>query len=151
MKTKILPPTDSAYNYPLLIKSLLLSGQRYAPDQEIVYSDVSRYDYRTFNQRVRKLANVLTEAGIGAGDVVAVMDWDSHRYLEAYFAVPMIGAILHHVNIRLSRDQIAYTMNHAEDKLVLVHDDFMQLAESIAPDAPTVKGYIQLSASEYRV
>ena len=149
MKTKILPPTDSAYNYPLLIKSLLLSGQRYAPDQEIVYSDVSRYDYRTFNQRVRKLANVLTEAGIGAGDVVAVMDWDSHRYLEAYFAVPMIGAILHHVNIRLSRDQIAYTMNHAEDKLVLVHDDFMQLAESIAADAPTVKGYIQLSDSEY--
>ncbi len=63
----------------------------------------------------------------------------------------MIGAILHHVNIRLSRDQIAYTMNHAEDKLVLVHDDFMQLAESIAPDAPTVKGYIQLSDSEYRV
>ena len=145
MKTKILAPTESAYQYPLLIKSLLLSGQRYEPGREIVYGDKIRYDYRTLNQRIRKLANVLTNAGIGAGDTVAVMDWDSHRYLEAYFAVPMIGAVLHHVNIRLSPDQIAYTMNHAEDDLVLVHDDFLAIAESLADQIPSVRGYIQLS------
>ncbi|WP_370278033.1 fatty acid--CoA ligase [Pontibacterium sp.] len=145
MKTKILAPTESAYQYPLLIKSLLLSGQRYEPGREIVYGDKIRYDYRTLNQRIRKLANVLTEAGIGAGDTVAVMDWDSHRYLEAYFAVPMIGAVLHHVNIRLSPDQIAYTMNHAEDDLVLVHDDFLAIAETLADQIPSVRGYIQLS------
>lgn len=144
MNTKILAPTPSAYQYPLLIKSLLLSGQRYEPDREIVYGDQVRYDYRTLNQRICKLANVLTEAGIGAGDTVAVMDWDSHRYLEAYFAVPMIGAVLHHVNIRLSPDQIAYTMNHAEDDLVLVHDDFLAIAESLSDQLPTVRGYIQL-------
>lgn len=145
MKTKILAPTESAYQYPLLIKSLLLSGQRYEPGREIVYGDKIRYDYRTLNQRIRKLANVLTEAGIGAGDTVAVMDWDSHRYLEAYFAVPMIGAVLHHVNIRLSPDQIAYTMNHAEDDLVLVHDDFLAIAETLADQIPSVRGYIQLA------
>ncbi|MDI3326593.1 fatty acid--CoA ligase [Pontibacterium granulatum] len=145
MKTKILAPTDSAYQYPLLIKSLLLSGQRYEPGREIVYGDNIRYDYRTLNQRIRKLANVLTNAGIGAGDTVAVMDWDSHRYLEAYFAVPMIGAVLHHVNIRLSPDQIAYTMNHAEDDLVLVHDDFLAIAETLVDQIPSVRGYIQLS------
>jgi fatty-acyl-CoA synthase len=145
MNTKILAPTPSAYQYPLLIKSLLLSGQRYEPGHEIVYGDTVRYDYRTLNQRIRKLANVLTKAGIGAGDTVAVMDWDSHRYLEAYFAVPMIGAVLHHVNIRLSPDQIAYTMNHAEDDLVLVHDDFLAIAETLADQIPSVRAYIQLS------
>ncbi|WP_211252206.1 fatty acid--CoA ligase [Marinobacterium jannaschii] len=145
MNTKILAPTQSAYQYPLLIKSLLLSGQRYEPGREIVYGDKIRYDYRTLNQRIRKLANVLTNAGVTAGDTVAVMDWDSHRYLEAYFAVPMIGAVLHHVNIRLSPDQIAYTMNHAEDDLVLVHDDFLAIAESLADQIPSVHSYLQLS------
>ncbi|GGK60483.1 fatty acid--CoA ligase [Amphritea balenae] len=145
MKTRIIEPSQNAYSYPLLIKSLLLSGERYEPDHEIVYSDLIRYDYVTLNQRIRKLANVLTEAGVGAGDTVAVMDWDSHRYLEAYFAIPMIGAIIHHVNVRLSPDQIAYTMNHAEDDYLMVHDDFLALAEGISERTPTVKGVIQLT------
>lgn len=144
MKTKIIEPAANAYQYPLLIKSLLLSGKRYEPGREIVYGDSVRYDYREFNERVCKLANVLTNLGVKGGDTVAVMDWDSHRYLEAYFAVPMIGAVLHHVNIRLSPDQIAYTMNHAEDDLVLVHDDFLAIAESLADKIPSVRGYIQL-------
>ena len=145
MKTRILTPAAEAYSYPLLIKNLLLSGKRYQPNNEIVYSDISRYDYITLNERICRLANVLTSLGIGAGDTVAVMDWDSHRYLEAYFAVPMIGAVLHHVNVRLSPEQIIYTMNHAEDDLVLVHDDFLPLVEQVGPALTTVKGYIQLS------
>ncbi|WP_417546312.1 fatty acid--CoA ligase [Marinobacter sp.] len=144
-KTKLLPATESAYQYPLLIKNLLLSGVRYFPDREIVYSDISRYNYLTLNERIARLANALQKAGIGAGDTVAVMDWDSHRYLEAYFAIPMIGAVLHHVNIRLSPDQILYTMNHAEDDIVLVHDDFLPLIEKVAPELKTVRGYVQLT------
>ncbi|MBR9866388.1 MAG: fatty acid--CoA ligase [Oceanospirillales bacterium] len=145
MKTKIIEPAVNAYQYPLLIKNLLLSGKRYQPTQEIVYSDLFRYDYRTLYKRICKLAHVLTDAGVEAGDTVALMDWDSHRYLEAYFAVPMIGAILHHVNIRLSPDQIRYTMDHADDKLVLVHDDFVSIAEQLSAELPGVQGYIQLS------
>ncbi|WP_372740163.1 fatty acid--CoA ligase [Neptunomonas sp.] len=145
MNTKIITPSPNAHQYPLLIKSLLLSGQRYEPNREIVYSDVLRYDYKTLNKRICKLANVLTEAGVKAGDTVAVMDWDSHRYLEAYFAVPMIGAVLHHVNVRLSIDQIIYTMHHAEDNYVLVHDDFLVLAEQFGEKIPSVRGYVQLS------
>lgn len=145
MKTKIIEPAENAHSSPLLIKNLLLSGQRYSPTQEIVYSDLFRYNYQTLYKRICKLANVLTAAGVQAGDTVAVMDWDSHRYLEAYFAVPMIGAVLHHVNIRLSPDQIRYTMNHAEDNLVLVHDDFLVIAEQLAEQLPSVRGYIQLS------
>ncbi|MDO6442290.1 fatty acid--CoA ligase [Marinobacter sp. 2_MG-2023] len=146
-KTKLLPSAENAYEYPLLIKSLLLSGKRYSPNREIVYSDITRYDYLTLNERIARLANALEKAGIGAGDTVAVMDWDSNRYLEAYFAIPMIGAVLHHVNIRLSPDQIIYTMNHAEDDMVLVHDDFLPLVEQVAPELNTVRGYIQLTDS----
>lgn len=148
MKTKIIKPAANAFDYPLLIKSLLLSGQRYEADREIVYRDQVRYNYLTLNERIRRLANVLTDAGVEAGDTVAVLDWDSHRYLEAYFAVPMIGAVLHHVNIRLSPDQIRYTMEHAEDKLLIVNDDFLALAEQLAPGVDSVQGVIRISESE---
>ncbi|MNF47842.1 Long-chain-fatty-acid--CoA ligase [compost metagenome] len=145
VKTKIITPAQGAYNYPLLIKSLLLSGQRYEAEQEIVYADKLRYSYRTLNERIQRLANALTAAGIKAGDTVAMLDWDSHRYLECFFAVPMIGAVLHTVNIRMSPEQVLYTMNHAEDDLVLVHDDFLPLLEQIQGELTTVKGFIQLS------
>ena len=145
LKTKIIKPAPDAYAYPLLIKRLLLSGARYEPEQEIVYADKLRYSYRTLNERIHRLANALTAAGVKAGDTVALLDWDSHRYLECFFAVPMIGAVLHTVNIRLSADQVRYTMNHAEDDLVLVHDDFLPLIEQIHEGLSTVKGYIQLT------
>ncbi|MCV6589544.1 MAG: fatty acid--CoA ligase [Marinobacterium sp.] len=151
MKTRILEPADNAHSGQLLIRNLLLSGLRYAPDKEIVYGEHLRYNYTTLGERICRLANVLSHAGIGAGDTVAVLDWDSHRYLEAYFAVPMIGAVLHHVNIRLSPDQIAYTMNHAEDDLVLIHDDFVAVAEHIAAQIPSIKGYIQLTENDQPV
>ena len=145
LTTKIIKPAPDAYAYPLLIKRLLLSGARYEPEQEIVYADKLRYSYRTLNERIQRLANALTAAGVKAGDTVALLDWDSHRYLECFFAVPMIGAVLHTVNIRLSADQVRYTMNHAEDDLVLVHDDFLPLIEQIHEGLSTVKGYIQLT------
>ncbi|MFQ6571968.1 fatty acid--CoA ligase [Pseudomonas sp. UM16] len=145
LTTKIIKPSPEAYAYPLLIKRLLLSGARYEPEQEIVYADKLRYSYRTLYHRIQRLANALTAAGVKAGDTVAVLDWDSHRYLECFFAVPMIGAVLHTVNIRLSADQVRYTMNHAEDDLVLVHDDFLPMIEQIHEELLTVKGYIQLT------
>ena len=148
VNTKILPAADNAYQYPLLIKQLLLSGPRYAPDQEIVYANRSKYTYTDLLERVHRLAHALTEAGIKAGDTVAVLDWDTPRYLECFFAVPMIGAILHTVNVRLSPEQILYTMNHAEDDLVLVHDDFLPIVEGIRDQVETVRGYIQLTDND---
>ncbi|UDL06456.1 fatty acid--CoA ligase [Marinobacter sp. CA1] len=148
VNTKILPAADNAYQYPLLIKQLLLSGPRYAPDQEIVYANRSKYTYTDLLERVHRLAHALTEAGIKAGDTVAVLDWDTPRYLECFFAIPMIGAILHTVNVRLSPEQILYTMNHAEDDLVLVHDDFLPIVEGIRDQVETVRGYIQLTDND---
>ena len=81
------------------------------PDQEIVYRGAVRFTYRTFHERVRRLATALGKIGVKPGDTVAVMDWDSHRYLECFFAVPMIGAVLHTVNMRLSAEQLVYTIS----------------------------------------
>ncbi|MBU3059444.1 fatty acid--CoA ligase [Pseudomonas indica] len=145
LQTRVIPPAENAYQYPLLIKSLLLSGSRYEKTREIVYRDKLRYSYATFNERVVRLANVLSEAGVKAGDTVAVMDWDSHRYLECMFAIPMIGAVLHTINIRLSPDQILYTMNHAEDRLVLVNSEFVPLYNAIAGQLTTVEKTLLLT------
>ncbi len=131
LKTKILPPTEEAYAYPLLIKRILADSLKYEPNNEIVYRDLTRYNYFELNKRIRKLANVLRNLGIQAGDVVAVLEYDSPRYLELFFAVPMIGAILHTVNYRLSPEQVLYTMNHAEDKIVFTNTDFLPLLKGI--------------------
>nr|BBJ04832.1 long-chain-fatty-acid--CoA ligase [Marinobacter nauticus] len=147
-QTRILPAADNAYQYPLLIKRLLLSGPRYNPDQEIVYANRSKYTYTDLVERIHRLANALTDAGVKPGDTVAVMDWDTPRYLECFFAIPMIGAILHTVNVRLSPEQIVYTMNHAEDDVVLVHDDFMPIIEGVKDEIKTVKTWIQLTDSD---
>lgn len=145
VQTRVIKPADNAYQYPLLIKGLLLSGSRYEKTREIVYRDLVRYNYATFNERVARLANLLTDAGVKAGDTVAVMDWDSHRYLECMFAIPMIGAVLHTINIRLSPDQILYTMNHAEDRFVLVNSEFVPIYKAIEGQLTTVEKTLLLT------
>ena len=131
MSDALITRTPSAYDYPLLIKNLLFCPVVDAPDQEIVYRGTFRYTYRDLHQRVRRLANALTALGVKPGDTVAVMDWDSHRYLECFFAVPMIGAVLHTINVRLSPEQILYTIDHAEDDLLLVNSEFLPILEQI--------------------
>jgi len=131
-------------NHQLLIKNILFTPVAYDPDQEIVYKGERRFTYAQFHARVRKLANALIGMGVQKGDTVAVMDYDSHRYLECYFAVPMIGAILHTINIRLSPEQMLYTIEHAEDDVILVHDDFLPLLDQIKGRISGVHTYITL-------
>lgn len=145
LQTRIIAPTQAAHAAPLLIKQLLLSGRRYEASREIVYRDLRRYSYDTLNERIARLANVLTTAGVKAGDTVAVMDWDSHRYLECMFAIPMFGAVVHTLNVRLSAEQILYTMNHAQDRFVLVNSDFVPLYQSIAAQLTTVEKTLLLT------
>ena len=140
-----IPRTPSAYDYPLLIKNLLFCPVVDAPDQEIVYRGTFRYTYRDLKERVRRLANALIDLGIKPGDTVAVMDWDSHRYLECFFAVPMIGAVLHTINVRLSPEQILYTIDHAEDDFLLVNSEFLPILEQIRGRMDTVKGFVLLN------
>ncbi len=143
--TKIIQPTPSAYNYQLLIKHLLTTPLIYSPDQEIVYRDIKRYTYAEFGKRVSRLANALTRIGVKPGDTVAVMDWDSHRYLECFFGVPMLGAVLHTINIRLTPEQLIYTINHAEDDIILVNKEFLPMLEAVKDRFETVKKIVLLS------
>ncbi len=145
MQTRIINSTKSAYEFPLLIKNLLDAPLIYSPDQEIIYRDIKRYTYIDFYKRVKKLANMLETLGVKPGDTVAVMDWDSHRYLECFFAIPMIGAVLHTINIRLTSEQLIYTINHAEDDVVLVNEEFVPLLESVKDKFETVKNVVLLS------
>uniref|UniRef100_A0A831UEY8 Fatty acid--CoA ligase n=1 Tax=Geobacter metallireducens TaxID=28232 RepID=A0A831UEY8_GEOME len=145
MSDTLIPRTPSAYDYPLLIKNLLFSPVVDNPDQEIVYRHLYRGSYRSLRERVQRLAGALTGLGVKPGDTVAVMDWDSHRYLELFFAVPMIGAVLHTINVRLSPEQILYTIDHAEDDFLLVNGEFLPILEQIRGRLDAVKGYVLLT------
>ena len=131
MKPIDIARTRSAHDAPLSIRHILDRGLAAAPAQEIVYADRLRYTYATLGERVRRLASALRALGVKPGSTVAIMDWDSHRYLECFFAVPMMGAVLHTVNVRISPEQVLYTINHAADDVILVNAEFLPLLEGI--------------------
>ena len=133
MKELAMSRTASADAAPLSIGQILAYGLAKAPAQEIVYADRVRHTYATLAERVSRLASALSELGVGPGATVAMMDWDSHRYLECFFAVPMMGAVLHTVNVRISPEQVLYTINHAQDDVILVNAEFLPLLEAIHP------------------
>src|SRR5246127_822953 len=137
--------TPSACGFPLLIKGLLESGVARAPEQEIVSADSTRLTYRGFAERVGRLASGLASLGVEAGDTVGIMDWDTNRYLECFFAVPMMGAVLHMVNVRLSAEHILYTINHAEDDVIQINSEFLPLLQQIWDRVDAGKKLVLLS------
>ncbi|MGB0127861.1 MAG: AMP-binding protein, partial [Rhodocyclaceae bacterium] len=144
MPVQIVEAAPDAYAYPLLIKQLLFTPLAHSPDQEIIYRASSRYTYRTLRERIGRLASGLASLGVEAGQTVAMMDWDSHRYLECFFAVPMMGAVLQTVNVRLTPEQILYTLNHARADVVLVNDEFFSILAPIADKLETVRAFVFL-------
>ena len=136
------------YHYPLILKKLLNTPLIYSPDQEIVYDDKNRYTYRTLNERINRLANGLNTLGVTEGDIVAVFDYDSHRYLECFFAIPMMGAVLQTINWRLSSEQILYTLNHAEAKVIIIHAEFFPILQNIRDRLETVQKFIVIEADD---
>ncbi|MGD9081741.1 MAG: AMP-binding protein, partial [Desulfobacterales bacterium] len=140
--------SGESYHYPLIIKKLLNTPLIYSPDREIVYDDKNRYTYRTLNERINRLANGLNTLGVTTGDIVAVFDYDSHRYLECFFAIPMMGVVLQTINWRLSSDQILYTLNHAEAKVIIFHAEFLPILENIRERLETVKKFVVIEADD---
>ena len=139
MPIRLAEPTPEAYRYPLLIGQLLHAPLAAAAGQEIVYRDRVRYTYRDLRSRIERLAEGLAVLGVAPGATVAVLDWDSHRYLECFFAIPMMGAVLQTVNMRLLPEQIAYTMRHADAEVALVHRDFLPLLSDIRGELPRLR------------
>jgi fatty-acyl-CoA synthase len=125
-------------DFPLTLRHLFDRVGAYFPRTEIVTRRPDRSLHRTtygeFHRRVQKLANALVRLGVKPGDRVATLGWNSARHLEAYFAVPLTGAVLHTMNPRLSAQDLTFIMNHAGDQVLLVDDVLVPVWERFAKD-----------------
>jgi fatty-acyl-CoA synthase len=133
---------------PLLLTSFLERAERYFPKKEIVsrtLSGIQRINYRTWAGRTRSLASALEKLNMKKGDRIGTLAWNHHRHLEAYFAVPCRGAVLHMVNIRLSPEHLVYVINHAEDRILLIDIDLLPVIEKIKDQLTTVEHFIIMS------
>ncbi|MFB6470949.1 MAG: AMP-binding protein [Vulcanisaeta sp. AZ3] len=126
------------YDYQLTIDKIIRRAAQLVPGVELVYAPpggpVVRSNYAKEWDRIQRLGSALEELGVKEGEVgkfgsrVAVLDWNTIRYYELYFAVPLYGAVLHTVNILLSPEDILYTMMQAQDEVLFVNEDFIPLA-----------------------
>lgn len=132
------------YKYNLLLKDLIERPAKLFPKEEVVYRNKLRYNYAKLYERIQKLANALEDLGVKEGSKIGIFDWNTHWYLESYFAIPCMGAIMHMGNPRLSPEQVEYIINHAEDDVLFLHEDFLSLIEGIA-DKIDVEAYVILS------
>ena len=134
---------------PLLLTSFFKRAEKYFPHKEIISRTSSTMTHRMTNaqyaKRTRKLADALTKLGMTRGTKVGTLAWNTHRHLEAYFAIPCSGAILHTINIRLAPEHIVYIINHAEDEILLIDGDLFPLVEPALAMLKTVKHVIIMS------
>jgi acyl-CoA synthetase (AMP-forming)/AMP-acid ligase II len=138
---------------PLLISSLIRHADRYHGDAEIVSRTVEgpihRYTYRDAHERARRLARALGRLGVASGDRVGTLAWNGYRHFELYYAISGMGAVTHTINPRLFHDQLAYIIDHAEDKLVFFDLTFVTLVEQLAPVCRGVKHWVAMSDREH--
>lgn len=120
------------------------------PKREVVSRLVDeplwRSNYRDVYARVGSCANALRRLGVGPGDRVASLAWNTHRHFELFYAVPGLGAVLHTANPRLSEDQIVYTLNHGGSHILFFDKTFLPLIERLKPRLPNIRTYVILSA-----
>jgi acyl-CoA synthetase (AMP-forming)/AMP-acid ligase II len=136
------PLASTMSDQPLGIRAIFEHAMRSHGRKEIVSRDgaeIRHFTYRQFGARVAQLAHALRKLGIGPGDRVASFAWNGHRHLELYFAVPMIGAVLHTVNIRLFADQIAFVLDHAGDGTVFLDGSLVKAMQGAIALQPDVK------------
>jgi fatty-acyl-CoA synthase len=136
---------------PLTMTQMIERAEKYFPKKQVVSrtaSGIQRLTYKQIADRTRRLADSLKNLGIQKGERVGTLAWNHHRHLEAYFAIPCMGAVLHTINIRLSPQHISYIINHAEDKVLLVDSDILPLLEKCAPDIKNVKAFIIMTDEE---
>ena len=134
---------------PLLVSSILRYAAAAHGAREIVSRQIEgpivRYDYAGLARRAEQAAKALQALGVGEGDRVTSIAWNTHRHLELFFAVPGIGAVLHTANPRLFDEQIIYTINHAESRVLLFEKNLLPLVERITPQLRTIEAYVMLA------
>jgi fatty-acyl-CoA synthase len=130
---------------PLLISGIIRHGEFIHADKRILTVTPEGLDVATFYQvskRAEQLAAALVRLGVGPGDRVATFMWNNQAHMEAYIAVPCMGAVLHTLNIRLFPEQLAYIINHAEDQVIIVDSTLVPLLAKVRDQIPTVKHII---------
>jgi len=136
-------------HHPLLVGSIIDYAAQTFADVEVVSRSIegpiTRSTYANVALRSRKLAQALIRLGIKPGDRVGGASWNHDRYLEAFYGVSGMGAVLHTTNPRLFPEQMAYTINHAGDRAMLVDLDCLKAMEAIAKDLPHVEAFIVLT------
>ncbi len=138
-------PSTMQDDYQLNLINLIKHGVRNFDKQEIVCKvgeSMFRHTYADAYGRMMRFANALKGLGIGIGDRVGVMDWNSYRNYEMYFAIPGAGSVMLLMNLRLTPTDLSYVVNHAETKLVVVDETLLPLVEAAAPQFKTVQGYV---------
>ena len=134
---------------PLLISMIMKYAEQAFPESEVVSvthdHPEHRYTYRDAFRRSRKLANALERLGMRQGDRIATLAWNDFRHFELYYGVSCSGAVLHTINPRLFTDQLAYIINHAEDRWVFTDPLFIPLLEGLQEQLPGVEGFVVLT------
>ena len=136
---------------PLTINHIFNHGRRVHSDSEVATSmgdSIRRASYAEVGNRAELLAAALTRLGIKQGDRIGTFLWNSQEHLEAYFAIPCMGAVLHTLNLRLFPEQLTYVINHAEDRLIIVDDSLVPLLARVAKDLKTVERYIVVGSGD---
>ena len=132
-------------DFPLTITSILRHGRSvYGASECVTWTDsgARRATYAEVADNADRLASALIKLGVRPGDRVGTFCWNTQEHLEAYFAIPGIGAVLHTLNIRLFPEQLAYVINHAQDKLVIVDDHLIPVLAKVVADLKTVEKFV---------
>ncbi|HEX9925883.1 MAG TPA: long-chain fatty acid--CoA ligase [Anaerolineae bacterium] len=137
-------------NYPLTIDRILERANRLYPHKHVSTKlpdgTMHRYTYANLYRRVKRLAKVLVKLGVEPGDRVATFAWNHYQHLELYFAIPGCGAVCHTLNIRLFPEQLAYVINHAEDKIIFIDGSLLPLLERILDQISGVQRFVLINA-----
>ena len=136
-------------DWPLLIPRILDHAAQWHGEREImsrrIEGDTHRYTYRDLHSRARRLAKVLTGLGMKQGDRIGTFAWNTHRHLEIYYATAGAGMVCHTINPRLFADQIAYIVNHAEDRIIFADINTLPILDDLAERLPGVEAVIAMT------
>jgi len=138
-------------NVPLTLPAMLERAEKFFPKKEVITRTATgthRINYKDLTERTRKLSHALEKLGVKEGDRVGTFAWNHYRHLEAYFAIPGMGGVLHTINIRLAAQHISYIVNHAEDKVLIIDADLLPLIEAVKDELKTVEAFIVMTDDE---
>ncbi len=136
---------------PLLISNIIRHGE-WIYANKVVYTvqpdGVQEATFRDVALRAERLAAALSRLGLGDSSRVATFMWNNQVHMEAYLAVPAMGAVLHTLNIRLFPEQLAYIINHAQDEVIIVDSSLVPLLAKIRDQIPSVRHFIVNGAED---